>query len=229
MNCIVVDDEQASRMVITDYVRRTSSLNLMAECENAKQALEILKEAPIDVVFLDIEMPKMSGIEMLKSLNSMPQIVLTTGRKDFAAEAYEYGVTFYLVKPVEYPLFLKAVHKVQDNLNKQILETQGNNDIYIKADGRIVRLKLDEIMFIEALSDYVIINMQDNKKHIVHATMKSIERRLSAIDFVRVHRSYIVNIHKIDTIEDIGIIMPQKTIPIGASYKNDFLARLNFL
>ncbi len=228
MTCIIVDDDEVSRMMIQNFVERTESLVLKAICINGLEGRKALLENQIDLVFLDIEMPKMSGLEMLESLEHIPQTIMTTSKKDFALEAYQFGVTDYLLKPVEYIRFLKAVNKVENNLKRQIFETQGSNDIYIKADGRVVRLKSNEIMFIEALSDYVIINTTD-KKHVVHSTMKAIEKRLSIIDFVRVHRSYIVNIHKIDTIEDIGIIMPQKTIPVGASYKNDFLARLNFL
>ncbi|MEH0158695.1 LytTR family DNA-binding domain-containing protein [Limibacter armeniacum] len=229
MNCIIVDDEEVSRMIVRDFVERTPSLKLIAECDNAVEAFKIMKEEAIDIIFLDIEMPEMTGIELVQSLDSLPQVILITGRKDFGAEAYEYSLTDYLIKPINYPRFMKAVEKAQNNLQKDILDTQGNDDnIYVKADNRIVRIKLSDIYFIEALSDYVIINME-SKKYIIHSTMKGLEQKLPSDMFTRVHRSYIVNLTKIDSIEDMSIVMPQKAIPIGNSYKSAFLSKLNFL
>ncbi|GAA4831710.1 LytTR family DNA-binding domain-containing protein [Algivirga pacifica] len=229
MNCIIVDDEEVSRMIIKDFVQRTPSLQLIAECENAIEAFNILKEQSIDVVFLDIEMPGMSGIELVQSLDSLPQIVLITGRKDFGAEAFEYSLTDYLIKPISYPRFLKAVKKAEDNLKQDILDTQGSEEtIYIKSDNKIVRILLTDIYFVEALSDYVILNME-SKKYVIHSTMKGLMEKLPQNTFSRVHRSYIVNLSKIDSIEDMMIIMPQKEIPIGNSYKSKFLSKLNIL
>ena len=229
MNCMVVDDEETSRMVVKDFIERTDSLTLIAECDNAVDAYNVLRDEHIDTLFLDIEMPKMTGIELVQALEDLPQVILITGRPDFGAEAFEYSLTDYLVKPINYPRFLKAVDKARKNLDRAILETKNKDDIYVKSDNKIVRINLKDIYFIEALSDYVIINTQD-KKHIVHSTMKGIEKRLESADFIRVHRSYIINISKIDTIEDMStIVMPQKPIPIGASYKNRFMAKLNFL
>jgi DNA-binding LytR/AlgR family response regulator len=230
MNCLVVDDEDASRMVVKNFITQTPNLQLIAECNNAIDALNILKTKSIDVVFLDVEMPQMSGIELVQALDSLPQIVLITGKKDVGSEAYEYNLTDYLIKPITYPRFLKAIEKVEQNLSNNILETKGGNNIYIKTDNKIIRVKLDDIHYIEALSDYMIIHT-DNKKFVIHSTMKSLERRLPSSEFMRIHRSYIVNLTKIESIEDTTIFMNHKQIqvPVGASYKNDFLARLNML
>ncbi|GAB4335791.1 MAG: LytTR family DNA-binding domain-containing protein [Flammeovirgaceae bacterium] len=199
-------------------------------CENAIFAIEMLKNNPIDVIFLDIQMPDMSGIDLVKALDSLPQVVLVSTKHEFGIEAYDYNLTDYLKKPVEYSRFLKAIEKVEKNLSNNILETKGGSNIYVKTDNKIVRIKLDEILFVEALSDYMIIHT-DSKKFVIHSTMKSLERRLPAKDFMRVHRSYIVNLSKIESIEDTTIFVNHKQmqIPVGASYKNDFLARLNML
>ena len=229
MRCIVVDDEDVARMVIKDFVERTEGLDLVADIDNAIDAYNLLKKEKIDLVFLDIEMPEMSGIELVESLEHKPQFVLVTGRNDYAVKAYELTVTDYLIKPVEYKRFLQAVQKVESNFSKDVLDTQGKEDIYVKADSKIVRIKLREIKFVEALSDYVIIHTTQ-KKFIVHSTMKGIANRLPDTEFSRVHRSFIVNINQIETIEDMSnIIMPNKIIPIGASYKNNFFKKLNFL
>ncbi|UZR94425.1 LytR/AlgR family response regulator transcription factor [Chondrinema litorale] len=229
MRCIVVDDEDVARMVIKDFVERTEGLELVADIDNAIDAYNLLKKEKIDLVFLDIEMPQMTGIELVESLEHKPQFVLVTGRNDYAVKAYELTITDYLIKPVEYKRFLQAVQKVENNFSKDVLDTQGKEDIYVKADSKIVRIKLNDIKFVEALSDYVIIHT-GQKKFIVHSTMKGIASRLPDSEFSRVHRSFIVNINQIETIEDMSnIIMPNKIIPIGASYKTSFFKKLNFL
>lgn len=227
--CLVVDDEEFSREVVKQFIARTESLELGGECFNAEDAFVELRKGQTDIVFLDVEMPGMSGIDLVKQLEVIPQVIMITSRQEYAVDAFNHSLTDYLVKPINYPRFLKAVDKAKQNIatNSSVVETQ-NNDIYVKADSKIVRLQLNNILFIEALSDYVIINTPE-KKLIVHSTMKGMERKLPTTDFIRVHRSYIVNVKKIDTIEDTTIIMPTKNIPIGASYKSKFMERLNFL
>jgi len=232
MRCMIVDDDEFSRTVIKQLVERTQMLELIAECEDAAQAFRVLKNTPIDVVFLDVEMPEMSGIELIKTLQVLPQVVLITSRMHYAVEAFEHSVTDYLIKPVKYARFLKAVERAEQNIalkSKVAIETVQTDDafVFIKSDTKIVKLKLDEVHFIEALSDYIVFNT-DTKKYVMHGTMKNIIEKLTT-RFVRVHRSYIINIDKIESIEDTKISMPQKTIPIGASYRDDFLGKLHFL
>ncbi len=231
MNCLVVDDDEFSRTIVKQFIERTPNLKLIAECEDAIEVFGILQKNQIDIAFLDVEMPEMSGIDLVKALKNLPQVVLITSRAKYAVEAFEHSVTDYLVKPVKYVRFLKAVEKARNNLNsKQISteETDENKDyVFIKSDSKIVRLHLDEIHFVEALSDYVVLNTHQ-RKHIMHGTMKSMVQKLGE-QFIRVHRSFIVNKNKIETIEDTKVVMPTKIIPIGASYKNKFLEQLNFL
>lgn len=230
MNCIVVDDEEFSRSVVKHFIEKTKGLELKAECENAGDAFNILKSEEVDIVFLDVEMPEMSGIDLLKVLEDLPQIIMTTSRPNYAVEAFEYSVTDYLVKPIEYARFLKAVRKAEDNIKAADVTTVENSkdEVFIKTDGKLVKLKYSDIFFVEALSDYVIINTE-KRKYIIHSTMKGLEKKLPETDFIRVHRSYIVNINKINTIEDLNVVMPSKSIPIGASYKSRFMKRLNML
>jgi len=227
--CLVVDDEEFSREVVKQFIARTESLELGGECHNAEDAFVTLRKGDTDIVFLDVEMPGMSGIDLVKQLEIIPQVIMITSRQEYAVDAFNHSLTDYLVKPINYPRFLKAVDKAKQNIasDKSIVDSL-KNDIYVKADSKIVRLQLNNILFIEALSDYVIINTPE-KKLIVHSTMKGMESKLPSTDFIRVHRSYIVNVNMIDTIEDTTIIMPNKNIPIGASYKSKFIEKLNFL
>lgn len=229
MKCIVVDDEEVARTVVKSFIEKTKGLSLVAEFEDSIKARERLKEERIDLIFLDHDMPDMSGMELIESLEYKPMVIMITGREDLAVDAFKKSFDDYLVKPIKYPRFLEAVEKVQEKASKKKGEGQDMGDIYVKADSKIVRLSLKEIKFVEALSDYVIIHTE-KKKYIVHSTMKGIAGRLPMGAFARVHRSFIVNINQIETIEDMSnIIMPNKIIPIGASYKNDFFNKLNFL
>ena len=231
LKCLVVDDEEFSREVVKQFIKRTEGLEFWQECDNAEDTYVFLRKSGADLVFLDVEMPGMSGIDLVKTLEVIPQIIMVTSRKEYAADAFEFGLTDYLVKPINYPRFLKAVDKAQERMKaaQSVEMRQDDEDIYVKSDGKIVRLKLDSILFVEALSDYVIINTLD-RKLIVHSTMKGMEGKLPSGDFIRVHRSYILNIKKIDEIQDASVLMSQqKIIPIGASYRNQFLEKLNVL
>lgn len=239
MNCIIVDDEEVSRMIlrgVLDRIRTNNNIEIriLAECANYEEATHALGNhelGNIDVVFLDIEMPGKSGIEMIKEATNLPQIILVSSRPDFGSEAFECGVTDYVIKPLSFPRLEKAVMKAVNNLSREILDTHGDTDIFVKSDNKIVRIDLDDIYFVEALSDYVKIHTKD-KFYVVHSTMKSIEGRLNSPSkkgFVRVHRSFIVNIDKVNKIDDLMIMMPTKAIPISSSYKQGFFNKLNMI
>ncbi|MEQ9467173.1 MAG: LytTR family DNA-binding domain-containing protein [Ekhidna sp.] len=232
LNCMVVDDDKMSRLVIKKFIDKTDSLILSHDLDNTKEASDILlgeSANDVDVVFLDIEMPGMSGLELVKSLQHAYNVILVTSKKEYAIEAFEDSVADYLVKPVEYERFMKAVNKVKDRLEKEKLLAEQEDHIYVKSDGRLFRLSYDNILFVEALADYVIFNTASGKKHIVHHTMKGIEKRLPESIFSRVHRSYIINRNKIDKIEDLQVFIGEKTFSIGASYKESLMDRFNLL
>jgi len=228
MNCIIVDDDEMSRTIVKHFVEQTQSLNLVGICSDAIQAANTLQNTSVDVIFLDVEMPEMTGIELVKSLTIKPQVVIITSRADYAVEAFEYSITDYLVKPISYARFLKAVDRVRDTHDYQPSTAGSLQDIYIKTDAKIVKINLKDLLYVEALADYVILHT-GSARYIVHSTMKGIEKKLSDGSFARVHRSYIINTGKIESIEDLSVLINKKYIPIGASYKESFLKRLNIL
>ena len=225
---MIVDDDVLSRNIIKYFIENTEYLRLAHICSNAIEASNILKNEPIDILYLDVEMPEMSGLELLAVLEKPVEVILITSVKDYAVEAFEYRVTDFLVKPVEYSRFLKATQKAKENIELQNRNNDKEDHFYVKSDFKIVKINFNELLFVEALADYVIINTTTNK-YIVHSTMKGIESKLPKNIFVRVHRSFIVNFNKIESIEDLSIKIDKKVIPIGASYKENFMNKLNFL
>ena len=229
---MVVDDDKMSRLVINKFIEKTDFLTLSHDLDNTKEASDILlgeSSNDVDVVFLDIEMPGMSGLELVKSLQKAYNVILVTSKKEYASEAFEDSVADYLVKPVEYERFLKAANKVRENLKKEQILAEREDHIYVKSDGKLYRLAYDNILFVEALADYVIFNTEVGRKHIVHHTMKGIEKRLPESIFSRVHRSYIINRTKINRIEDLQVYIGEKNFSIGASYKESLMEKFNML
>ena len=229
---MVVDDDKMSRLVINKFIDKTDFLTLTHDLDNTKEASDILlgeSSNDVDVVFLDIEMPGMSGLELVKSLQSAYNVILVTSKSESATKASEDSVADYLVKPVEYERFLKAANKVRENLKKEQILAEKEDHIYVKSDGKLYRLAYDNVLFVEALADYVIFNTEVGRKHIVHHTMKGIEKRLPESIFSRVHRSYIINRTKINRIEDLQVYIGEKNFSIGASYKESLMEKFNML
>lgn len=228
LRCIIVDDDENSRSVIEHCVNKTDFLTLVGVYSGAKDAIMGLKENPADLIFLDVEMPEMSGIDFIKTFTEIPQVVLITSKKDYAAEAYDYNVTDYVVKPVDYIRFLKASEKARE-MHQSITRNEVNIDeIFIKKDSKLIKLNSKDINWIEALSDYVNI-YTTGQRYTVLTTMKGIESKLSSKDFVRVHRSYIIRIDKIREIEENTVFIGENAIPISRSYKETLLKKLNLL
>lgn len=226
MNCLIVDDDEMSRATIEHYVNQTEFLNLVGVCSNAIEASNVLKKENVDVLFLDVEMPEMSGLELLDAMSNGPKVILITSKEEYAVQAFEYSVTDYLLKPIDYVRFLKAVNKIKGVSGDVV--TSDDKEIFVKSDLKFVKINFDEIEFVEAMADYVVINLASNR-HIIHSTMKAIEKKLSEKQFVRVHRSYIVNLKRINAVENSSIVMGEKRVPIGASYKNEFMNKLKIL
>lgn len=228
LNCIVVDDDEMSRKVVAHFVEKTKFLQLTKDFDNAIDALKYLDEEHVDIIFLDVQMPEMTGMEFINALEKDIEIILITSEEKYAVEAFEKKVTDYLVKPIEYGRFLQAAHEAERIVEAKRSAAQDRKEFYVRTDAKIVRIPFQKIQFVEALADYVIIQTE-NKKHIVHFTMKGIVSRLPEDNFVRTHRSYIVNLDRIEALEDNSILIGEKYIPIGASYKDALLDRLNFL
>lgn len=228
MRCIIVDDDKISRELVQDYVIDTESLELLGVFPSAIEANNFLSKNHVDLIFLDVEMPKMSGLELLKSLDEKPLIILITSKEKYAVEAFEHEVLDYLVKPVDYARFVKAYQKAKNKLKPMPLDNVTKESIFIKVDSELINLPFKEVLWIEALGDYInIITAQ--RKLVVLSTMKNIEEKLPPNEFVRVHRSYFVRLDRIKKISEDIILVENKLIPVSKSYKKELLQRLNML
>jgi DNA-binding LytR/AlgR family response regulator len=214
--------------MVRQLAEQIQNLNIIAECQDATEATSILNQHPVDILFLDVELPGMNGYEFLNTLEEKPYVIMITGHKDHAVQAYEMGAIDYLVKPFQLPRFIQAVKRVQDLLDINALPETAK-DIFVRCDAKVVRIPLEIITYVEALADYIMIFTTEGQKFIVHSTMKGFQDRLPQNRFARVHRSYILQINKIEFIENQIIQCAGKAIPVGASYKDSFMKKLNLL
>lgn len=221
LNCLVVDDEQLARELLADYISKVPFLELKGLVKNPVEVAEILEGETIDILFLDIQMPDITGIELLKTLTHKPMVIFTTAYSEYALEGYELDVLDYLVKPFSFERFLRAVNKAAEMVKLKQSPGQSSSDqeyISINADHKIYRVRLDEILYIEGLREYVSY-YTPGKRIITLASLKNLEESLPGNKFIRVHKSYIVPVDKVKALEgnmlDIGI----KKIPIGRSYR----------
>lgn len=227
---MVVDDDPMARKLVKHFIEKTEFLTLSYELSNPIEAKDILvkEDADVDLLFLDIQMPEMSGLELMESLDKSYQIVFITSEEQYAVQAFENSVVDYLVKPFEYPRFLKAASKGKENIETLRRFVEKQTHVFVKCDGKLVRIQLSDLLFVEALADYVIFNTKRGK-YIVHYTMKGIEKRLPTTSLARVHRSYIVNVDNVDYLEETTLVIADKNVPVGASYKDKFMKKLNML
>jgi DNA-binding LytR/AlgR family response regulator len=205
MNCLIVDDDKISRRILEGFIKRTEFLNLIFSCSSAIEAVNIIRSEDIHLIFLDVEMPEMSGLEFIKTLDVRPQIILVSAHEKYAVDAFDYDVNDFIVKPVSFSRFLKAVAKVRKDQDSQ--QNNGGNSTYtfVKTESRIIKINMRDILRIEALADYVMI-VSSKDKYIIHSTMKGIENKLPANDFMRVHRSHIIRFDKIESIDENTLV-----------------------
>lgn len=234
MNCIIVDDDKLSRMVLEEFIAKTEDLKLIDSFQDAISASNSINrnKSRIDLIFLDIEMPEMNGIDFMNSMKNLPQVIISSSKEKYAIEAFDFDVTDYLLKPTSFPRFLKAVNRAINNHSFDRIELKNKDEIFIKKGSSLIRMKFSEILWVEALENYVILNTASDK-FTIHFTMKSIEKKLPRPNFVRVHRSFIVNTHSISVIKDntIEILFDDEvqSIPIGKSYKDKLLDDINLI
>ncbi len=228
LTCIIVEDELMSRRSLERLCEQHSSLELLAAFDNAVGALDFMAAHAVDLIWLDVELPGLSGLELLEKLSSMPYVVLTTSKTEYAYEAFQHQVTDYLKKPITVPRFNLAVEKVLElsSRTKTGLPAE-RNEIYIKTDGRYIRLPFNSISYVENFGDYVKI-YTTTQTYIVYSTMKYLEEKLGS-QFLRVHRSYIVHLDKIVDIEENTLVINKKVIPISRANKPELMSRLNLL
>lgn len=235
IKAIIVDDEPLALDVLETYIEKMPELTLVAKCENAIEANEALKNNEVDLMFLDIQMPQITGVEFLKSLKNPPAVIFTTAYPDYAVEGFELNAIDYLLKPISLDRFMKAVNKVSTQMGTKgsdsasPVEMEGDF-FFVKADKKLIKVDFDTILYIEGLKDYVIIR-QETGRVITLQTMKSLETKLPDATFKRVHRSYIVNINKINAVVGNMLEVTEKGqtkhIPIGKNYREELLSIIN--
>jgi len=225
MRCLIVDDDDIQRKVVKNFVSELDFLKLMGECANGIEASNFLKKEKVDLIFLDVEMPGMSGLEFVRTLKNKPEIVLITSHEKFAVEAFEVDISDYIVKPIEYARFLQAVNKVKERFDAGKEVSGTDSTLFIKEGLDLVRINMDDIIMVAAEGDYVKI-VTSTKNHMIKATMQKIEDNLPANKFMRVHRSYIVKLDQVNRISQDVIDIHDKSIPISKSYKDAFLGKL---
>ncbi len=231
MNCLIVDDNKIARTTMQQLVSQVRDLTLLGDCANALDAYNLMHEQKVDLLLLDIEMDEMTGLELIKNLGSKrPIIVFTTSKKEYAAEAFDLNVADYLVKPVTPSRFIAAIDKVRDILQSNIDEYKLNDEefIFIRDSNIVRRLNIDDILYAEAMGDYVKLHTSQ-KYFAIHATLKSVEERLSPGKFIRIHRSFIAAVNKIDSIQDGTLIIKNKSVPVADAYRAALNKRLNIL
>lgn len=227
ISCIIIEDEPLAAEKLEGFIKRSPSLELRAKFRSSIEGLKHIKENSIDLVFLDIQMDEMTGIELLESLGKKPHVILTTAYQEYALQGYELHVSDYLLKPFDFTRFLKAVDKVYEEFS---LQTQAGNEkgnsIFVKTEYRIENVPVDNICYIEGMSDYLRIHVRDGKSIMCIQKFASFEAALPQNNFVRVHKSYLVAIDKINSIERSMIRIGEVRIPIGKTYQDKFFAVL---
>lgn len=237
INVIIVDDEPLAQDILETYVERMPQLNLVAKCSNAFEANEMLKKEQIDLMFLDIQMPQLTGIDFLRSLSDPPVVIFTTAYDNYAVDGFELNALDYLLKPISMDRFMKAANKAieqielkKGNTSTSSSTSKENDFIFVKADKKLVKVNFDDVLYIEGLKDYVIIR-QETSRLVTLQTMKSLESKLPTSIFKRIHRSYIVNLNRIDAVVGNMVEIQEKGqakhIPVGKNYREDLLNIIN--
>jgi len=232
--CLLIDDEPPALEVLRTYIATLPALEIAGECHHALAAFEFLREHPVDLLFLDVQMPRLLGTEFLKALPNPPRVIFTTAHRDYAVEGFELGAVDYLLKPYSLERFLRAVNKVLDLEQRHTAtpakkESPHANDerfLYVRADRKMVKVMIDEVLYIESLKDYVKI-VTVKQQIITKQTITALEELLPEEDFVRIHRSFIVSVKKIDSYNQHAVFMGKTELPVGPLYKQEIMKRLN--
>jgi DNA-binding LytR/AlgR family response regulator len=235
IRCLAVDDEMLALDLVEDNIRKVPFLELVKACRSGLEAMEILRTEAVDLLFLDIQMPDLSGIQMLKSLPRKPMVIFTTAFSSYATEGFDLDVIDYLLKPYSFERFLKAVNKAREYMTLHDLarkqpssreETASPSYLFVKADYKLYKIDLHDILYIEGLKDYVKIYTGE-KPIVTQMSMKTVEEKLPAKDFIRVHRSYIVAFHKIDFIQKQMLTIGKKEIPVSEHYRDQLFEMID--
>jgi DNA-binding LytR/AlgR family response regulator len=236
IRCLAIDDEMLALDLLEDNIKKVPFLELVKTCRSAMEAMEVLRNEPIDLLFLDIQMPDISGIQLLKSLHHKPLVIFTTAFSKYATDGFDLDVIDYLLKPYSFERFLKAVNKVHEYIDlRDRASNQANakeivaspNFLFVKADYKLYKINLKDILYVEGLKDYVKIYASD-KPIVTQMSMKGLEEKLPSQDFIRVHRSFIVAFNKIDFVQKHMLTIGKKEIPISEHYRDQLFNIINY-
>lgn len=233
LKCLIIDDEPLAIEVLESYVNKVERLTLVKSFRNAIKAFDFLQQEAVDLIFLDIQMPKLTGIDFLKTLKNPPKVIFTTAYREYALEGYELEVVDYLLKPISFERFLKAISKVFDDNNYRpnpqagfTITSDEEPFVYFKVDKRMVKIRLNDILVIESIKDYVKVKTAE-KEIVTHQQISYLEHKLPEDKFLRIHRSFIVAIDKIEAFSATEVEINKKYVPIGRNYKNDVIEKLS--
>lgn len=239
INCLVIDDEELARNLVENYINRLSYLNIIAKCADPLEAMQVMQDQKIDLIFLDIQMPNLTGIEFLKTLPHKPLIIFTTAYKEYALESYELDVVDYLLKPFRFERFLQAMNKVSQILKKNnapstALQVEKSDEveqstkdyILVKSDFKVFRIFHDNILYIESMKEYVAFHTKDEQRTLSLGSLKKLEQDLPPSQFMRIHKSYIANTSMISALEGNMVHIKDVKIPIGSSYKDAVMKKV---
>lgn len=225
INCLIVDDDPAALEILDNFISRIHFLHLLKKCENTIEAMAIIEEEKVDLLFLDINMPDINGIQLLNSIKAKPAVIFTTAYKEYALDGYEFNIVDFLLKPFEFERFLKAVNKANNSISKSlkqsIIHPKQPRHIFVKSDYKLVKINVEDILFIEGLKDYIKIYTRQ-RLILTLMSMTAIESRLPSDEFIRIHRSYIISLSKIDFINRHRVVMGDKFIPVSLPYREKF-------
>jgi two-component system, LytTR family, response regulator LytT len=225
---VITDDEPIAREILASYVAKMPELQLTEVCSNALEALRILSSQSVSILLMDINMPEINGMQLIRSLKEPPLVIFTTAYSEYAVESYELSAVDYLLKPISFPRFSKAMAKALDILSSR--KGEGQDHVFFKAEGKWIKVQLKDILLIEGLKDYVRVYTSE-KKLVVHSTMKSMEEQLvnHSGQFLRVHKSYIVNVDSVSEIHFLSLKLADQIIPIGNTYRETVTAAMQRL
>lgn len=220
-SCIVVDDESVAIQVLKKHIEQIPQLNLIGVCKNSIEALDFLSDQNVELIFLDIQMPKINGIDFLKTLTDPPKIIFTSAYRHFAVEAFELNAIDFLLKPINFERFLKAVNKVL-TVHDTVDDYPSFRFGYFRVDRKMIKVHFDDILYIESFRDYITIHLEEGKELRMKLSLNHVEEMLPASDFLRIHRSFLVSIHKISAFTKTDVEIGKKELPIGKSYTASF-------
>ncbi|MEO8534087.1 MAG: LytTR family DNA-binding domain-containing protein [Flavobacterium sp.] len=224
IKCVLIDDEPLAIKVLQNYFNNFSDFEVIGTFNNSLEALDFINSTPVDAVFLDINMPMMTGFELISLIENKTKVIITTAFREFAAESYDLDVLDYLVKPIPLPRFIKCINKITTEYNLKnnikVETTKGDSHIFIKVDKKMMKINIEEILFVEGMKEYIKVVTPD-KTYITHKSLTSLSEELPADRFLRIHKSYVIALNKVKSIEGNRIQIQSYTIPIGRNYSKE--------